>query len=287
MVCWRLISRIASCGAIVALVAVLPALAATADARTVRAPALGNWDGRGPHGLPLSFRFVRSHRHVGVRDLVVGYGVSCPARRSSAEAVAYDAGYIGPGRPSPFLDTFNIPANGFLIDLQGTANFGTLEGRLKGRRRGTLWMSAPTSAPRCWPQRTDRWKIRQRKRRAVDDGSWTGSVSLAGAASVTGTVSIGVSAHGRELDAFSLAYRCGPQGGGGGVTTKPAYEFIDAAGRFAGPPDHQIVNGIATTWSGRFGTDGLLSGTFTTANLCSPTTASTAITLAFSARHSP
>ena len=114
---------------------------------------------------------------------MVGYGVSCPARRSSAEAVAYDAGYIGPGRPSPFLDTFNIPANGFLIDLQGTANFGTLEGRLNGRRRGTLWMSAPTSAPRCWPQRTDRWKIRQRKRRAVHDGSWTGSVSLAGVAS--------------------------------------------------------------------------------------------------------
>jgi hypothetical protein len=94
-----------------------------------------------------------------------------------------------------------------------------------------------------------------------------------------------VSAHGRELDAFSLSYRCGPQGGGGGITTRPAYEFIDGGGVFTGPPDDESVNGIPTTWSGRFGSDGALNGTFSTANLCSPTTASTSITLAFSARH--
>lgn len=267
-----------------ALVAIVLALAPLADAR-VRSPALGNWEGRGPHGLPLSFRFVRSHRHVGVSDLVIGYGLGCPAMRSSAEAVAYSAGYIGPGRPSPFLNTFHIPANGFLIDLQGATMFGTLEGRLEGRQRGVLSMSAPTNAPRCWPQKTDRWKIRHRKRRAVRDGSWTGSVSLPGDPRLSGTVAIGVSAHGRELNAFSLSYRCGSQGGGGGVTTNPAYEFIDAGGEFTGPPDRQSVNGIPTTWSGRFGTDGVLNGTFSTANLCSPTTASTPITLAFSARH--
>ena len=277
--------RIARCGAIVALVTVVPVLAPAAQARRIRSPALGNWEGRGAHALPLSFRFVRSHGHVGVRDLVIGYGVSCPAMRSIAEAVAYSAGYIGPGRPSPFLDTFNIPANGFLIDLQGATTFGTLEGRLKGRRRGTLWMSAPTDAPKCWPQKTDRWKISHRKRRAVRDGTWAGSVSLAGAPSVTGTVTVGVSAHGRELDAFSLSYDCGPQGGGGGITTRPAYEFIDAVGRFAGPPDHESVNGIPTTWSGSFRTDGVLNGTFSTANMCSPTTASTPVTLTFSARH--
>jgi hypothetical protein len=287
VVAWRLISRIAACGVIGVLVAVVPLLVATADARTVRAPALGNWEGHGPHGLPLSFRFVRHHPHVGVRDLVVGAGVSCPAQRSSAEAVAYSAVYLGPGRPSPFLDTFNIPANGFLIELQGAGNFGSLERRLKNRRRGSLSMAAPSNAPSCWPQRTDRWKIRHRTRSAVQDGSWAGSVSLAGTSSVTGTVSVGVSAGGRELDEFSLSYRCGPQGGGGGVTTKPAYEFIDATGSFAGPPDHQILIGIATTWRGHFGIDGLLDGTFTTANLCSPTTASTPITLAFSALHSP
>ena len=282
---WRPITRRARCGAIIALVAVGAVLVPAAVAGRVRSPAPGNWEGRGAHGLPLSFRFVRSHGHVGVRDLAIGYGVSCPATRVSAEAVAYDAGYIGPGRPSPFLRTFHIPANGFLIDLQGAMTFGSLEGRLKGSSRGTLWMSAPTDAPRCWPQKTDRWKLRHRKRRAVHDGSWAGSVSLPGDPSITGTVTVGVSAHGRVLDAFSLSYHCGPEGGGGGITTVPAHEFIDAGGGFAGPPDHQTINGVPTTWSGRFGTDGVLNGSFSTANLCSPTTASTPVALTFSARH--
>ncbi len=282
---WRPITRRARCGAIVALVAVVPVLAPTADAGRIRSPARGDWEGRGPHGLPLSFRFVGSHGHVGVRDLVIGSGVSCPATRFSAEAVAYDAGYLGPGRPSPFLHTFHLPANGFLIDLRGATTFGSLEGRLASRSRGTLWMSAPTDTPDCWPQKTDRWKLRHRTRRSVQDGSWAGSVSLPGAPSITGTVTVGVSAHGRELDEFSLSYHCGPEGGGGGITARPAYEFIDAGGGFAGPPDHQTVNGVPTTWSGRFGTDGVLNGTFSTANLCSPTTASTPLTLTFSARH--
>ena len=285
MASWPRITRRARCGVIVALVAVVPVLAPTAGAARIRSPALGNWEGRGAHGLPLSFRFVRSHGHVGVRDLVIGFGISCPATRSSAEAVAYRAGYIGPGRPSPFLHTLGIPANGFLIDLQGAMTFGSLEGRLKARSRGTLRMSAPTDAPHCWPQKTDRWKIRHRKRHAVRDGSWTGTVSAQDSESITGTVTVGVSAHGRELDTFSLSYQCGPDGGGGGITTSPAYEFIDAGGGFAGPPDHQSVNGVPTTWSGRFGTDGVLNGTFSTANQCSPTTASTPVTLTFSAQH--
>jgi hypothetical protein len=280
----RRITRIA-CGVILALGAVLPVLAPTAYARRIRSPALGNWEGRGPHGLPLSFRFVRSHGHVDIRDLVIGYGLSCPAKRSHAGALAYMAGYLGPGRPSPFLNTFKIPANGFLIDLQGAMTFGTLEGRLKSRRRGKLWMSAPKNAPPCWPRKTDRWKIRRRGRRAVRDGTWAGSVAQPGAPSVTGTLTVGVAAQGRELDSFSLSYRCGPQGGGGGITTRPAYEFIDASGGFAGPATNQSVNGIPTTWSGRFGTDGVLRGTFSTANQCSPTSASTPVTLAFSARH--
>ena len=54
---------------------------------------------------------------------MVGYGLSCPAKRSNAEALAYDAGYIGPGAPSAFLKTFKIPANGFLIDLRGATLF--------------------------------------------------------------------------------------------------------------------------------------------------------------------
>jgi hypothetical protein len=282
----RPITRIACGGAILALVAVVPVLAPTAYARRIRSPTLGNWEGRGPHGLPLSFRFVRSHGHVDVRDLVIGYGTSCPAKRANAEAVAYEAGYIGPGRPSAFLDTFNIPANGFLIDLQGATTFGTLEGRLRSGRRGKLWMSAPKHTPHCWPRKTNRWEIRRRKRRAVRDGTWAGSVAQMGAPSVTGTVTVGVAAHGRELESFSLSYRCSSQQpGGGGITTSPAYEFIDVVGGFAGPPNHQIVNGIPTTWSGHFGTDGVLRGTFSTANQCSPTSASTPVTVTFSARH--
>jgi hypothetical protein len=279
----RLITRAACGGGILALVA-LTLLAPMAYARRIRSPALGNWEGRGPHGLPLSYRFVRTHGHVEVRDLVIGYGFSCPPKRANAEAVTYEAGYIGPGRPSPFLKTFHIPANGFLIDLQGATTFGTLEGRLTRRSRGRLSMSAPKSTPRCWPRKTNRWKIRRRTRRAVRDGTWAGTVTQADDPSITGTLKVGVAAHGRELSSFSLSYTCGPGGGGGGITTSPAYEFIDAGGRFAGPPSHQIVNGVPTTWSGRFGTDRVLRGTFTTANQCSPSTSSTPVTLAFTAR---
>jgi hypothetical protein len=268
---------------VLALVAVLPGLTPAASARRIRSPAIGNWEGRGPHGLPLSFRFVRSHRHVRVRNLVVGYGLSCPAKRSNAETLAYDAGYIGPGAPSAFLKTFKIPANGFLIDLRGATVFETLEGRLQSRSRGRISMSAPPKAPSCWPRKTDRWKIRRQKRRSVRDGTWAGLVNQASNPSVSGTVTVGVAAHGRELDTFSLSYRCGPDGGGGGVTTHPAYEFIDAGGGIAGPPSRQTVNGVPTTWSGHFGADGTLRGTYTTADLC--TFASGPVTMTFSARH--
>jgi hypothetical protein len=266
---------------VLALLAATGALAPAALAR--RAPALGNWEGRGPHGLPLSFRFVRSHRRVDIRDLVIGYGQSCPAQRSNAEAVAYQAGYIGPGRPSPFLKVFHIPANGFLISLAPSTSFGTLDGRLKGRRRGRVSMSAPKNTPRCWPQHKNRWQIQRRKRRAVRNGSWTGAVTSAADPSISGTVEVGVRAHGRSLDSFSLSYRCGS--GGGGASTRPAYEFIDAGGGFAGPAQRQTTNGVPTTWSGRFGTDGVLRGSFSSADQCSPTTASTPLTVQFSARH--
>jgi hypothetical protein len=267
-------------------VVVVSVFAPTATARRIRSPALGNWEGAGPHGLPLSFRFVRSNRHVDVRDLVIGFGLSCPAKRSNAEAVANKAGYIGPGRPSPFLHLLKIPANGFLINLQGAMTQGsTLEGRLKSRRQGKLWMSAPRNTPRCWPRKTDRWRIRRRTRRVVRDGPWSGSVTQTGAPSVSGTVTISVTAGGRELNYFSLSYRCGPEGGGGGITT-PAYGFIDAGGGFAGPATPQSVNGVPTTWSAHFGADGVLRGTFSNADQCSPTTASTPVTLAFTARHS-
>jgi hypothetical protein len=258
-----------------------------AAARRVGRPVLGNWEGRGPHGLPLSVRFVRRHKRVDVRDLVIGYGLSCPANRSNAEAVDYDAGYIGPGSPSPFLKFFGIPTNGFLISLQGAANTGTLEGRLKSRRKGTLSMLAPTDMSpetrRCWPQKVVRWRIRARDRRPVAEGTWTGSVSAADAPAITGTVTVGVSAGGRELSEFSISYQCDSDGGGSGITTKPAYEFIDAAGAFAGPPTHQSVNGVPTTWRGRFGTDGVLRGTFSSWDGCVRAPGQTGVD--FTARH--
>ncbi len=218
---------------------------------------------------------------------MIGFGLSCPAKRSNAETVAYDAGYIGPGRPSPFLKTLKVPANGFLIDLLGANVFGTLQGRLKSRSRGRVSMSASPKSPSCWPRKTDRWKIRRQKRRAVRDGTWTGSVTQPSSPSVSGTVTVGVAAHGRELDTFSLNYHCGPDGGGGGITTHPAYEFIDAGGGIAGPPGRQVVNGVPTTWKGHFGSDGTLRGTFTTADLCTMASgpASAPVTMTFSARH--
>jgi hypothetical protein len=243
-----------------------------AAARTVRPPVLGNWEGRGPHGLPLSVRFVRRHRRVDVRDLVIGYGLSCPANRSHTEAVDYAAGYIGPGSPSPFLKYFGLPANGFLIQLQGAANTATLEGRLTTRREGTVSMTAPTNSSaerRCWPRKVDRWRIRARRRRPVAEGTWTGTVSAADSPAITGTVTVGVTAGGRELSEFSISYRCGgARPGGSGISTKPAYEFIDAAGVFAGPPTHQSVNGVPTMWRGRFGADGVLRGTFSSWDGC-------------------
>jgi hypothetical protein len=272
---------------LVALAALAALMAGPAAAR-VRAPVLGDWEGRGPHGLPLSLRFVRRHGRVDVRDLVIGYGLSCPANRSHTEAVDYPAGYLGPGATSPFLKFFDIPANGFLIQLQGAAYATTtLEGRLRSRRRGTLSMKAPTDMTpeerRCWPTRVDRWRIRARHRLRVSEGTWTGSVSAAGLPELTGTVTVGVTAGGRELSEFSIDYQCGSAPGGSGISTKPAYEFIDAKGAFAGPPTHQSVNGVPTTWSGRFGTDGVLRGTFSSWDGCTP--GSGADTVEFTARH--
>jgi hypothetical protein len=270
-----------ACGALVAWTA------GVADAR-VRSPVLGNWEGRGPHGLPLSLRFVRRHGRVDVRNLVIGYGLSCPANRAHTEAVDYPAGYIGPGAPSPFLKFFGVPASGFLIQLQGAANATTtLEGRLTSRRRGTLSMPAPTNMTpeerRCWPRRVDRWRIRARHRRRVADGTWTGSVSAADSPALTGTVTVGVSARGRELSEFSISYECGSGPGGSGISTKPAYEFIDSKGAFAGPPTHQSVNGVPTTWQARFGTDGVLRGTFSSWDGCTPGPGPHAVE--FTARH--
>jgi hypothetical protein len=269
----------------VVLVACVVPAAFEADlaAARVRPPALGNWEGRGPHGLPLSLRFVRRHHRVDVRNLVIGYGVSCPATRAHTQAVDYPAGYIGPGARSPFLKFFGIPANGFLIQLQGASNAAvTLEGRLTSRRTGTLRMSAP-NAPRCWPAKVDRWRIRARKRRPVAQGRWTGFVSAVDAPGLTGSVTVGVTAGGREVSELSISYTCGDNHpGGGGITTKPAHEFIDAVGAFAGPLVPESVNGVPTTWSGRFGTDGTLTGTFSSWDGC--TGASVAHTVNFTAK---
>ena len=78
------------------------AVAASAAARTAAVaasavPQAGDWEGTGPHGLPLSFELARHGGHIVATSLAVGYPASCPALARDTEGVPLTSpAYAGP-----------------------------------------------------------------------------------------------------------------------------------------------------------------------------------------------
>lgn len=243
-------------------------VALPAAARGPAAPVLGNWEGVGPHGLPLSFLLTRAHRRVVVEDLVVGFPTACPQRPAPTEGVPYmHATYVGPGAPPRVR--INWRPDAILIMVQSrTGPVLALEGRLLASGRAVLSMRAPLNEPRgCgWPATRLRWRVEPRRRLAVATGRWSGTVAAPGG--VTGDVTVQVGSDGRTVDAISFEIRCP----GGGSTSfsggPPAYEFISAAGSFAGPRAGGERLFAGSSWQGTFGADRVLRGTFHSPDDC-------------------
>lgn len=248
---------------------------ASARQSGVPRPALGDWEGVGPHGLPLTFVLAKKHHKIVISNLAVGFPVNCPKQPTPTVAVAYkSASYGGPGA-QPRVRLPGWKPSDIVITGSNRGEFPLqLDGRLLSHRRAVLSMGMSPRVPKnCgWPRKRVTWKVRPRHRLAVAAGTWTGTVAVLNG---TGTLTVQVTAAGRIVNLFKVEIMC-TQGGGGGFTAgPPAEEFIEANGTFEGW-------GYAH-WNGRFGGDGMLTGTFTAADNCGT---SDQITGTFTARHS-
>jgi hypothetical protein len=253
--------------------------AASGTQRSIR-PVLGDWEGKGPLGLRLSFAFVRGGGHVVVADLAVGLPTGCRSRGTET----WDAGtvprveYIAPGTvlygPFPRLGPRQFE---FVLPPTKQQPFvAPFEGTFSSSGRGVLSIESPTrfGCPHPgWP-RTLRFALAAAHRIPVADGLWTGTVDSP--AGMSGTVKIRAIDHGRIETDFSTAYSCPPPNGGGGnfeIGPLPTVGYLIAANGSIGRTE-----GTETAWSGRFAAGGLMSGKFI-ASFCSPS-----IEAAFTAR---
>jgi len=217
---------------------------------------MGDWEGTGPEGLPLSFVLSRVHGRVAVGDVTVGDPLTCPGRLAPTNASPFpNAVYIGPGAP-PHVAASYRPGE-FSIEAGTSTPFGLAwSGSFLGARRATLSEPAPVGEPSgCgWSRRTLTWKLAPARRTPVAPGLWTGPIAGSG---VTGTVTAQVSATGRIVEWFKEEVRCA--GGGGHYEIGPdaeVGEFISAAGAFsdAGRPSSfqgsfagEVLTGTAIT----------------------------------------
>lgn len=244
------------------ILAVLDPAVASAPAR----PALGDWEGLGPHGLPLTFVLGSQHGRIVLSHLAVGFPLNCAGKPTPTVAIAYRFGsYGGPGSPlfhppGVHWKPSEILVEGINPGGQPGTTFVTLDGSLLAPRRAVLSMGISPRVPkRCgWPAKRVTWSLRPQHRLAVAAGTWTGPVTVPGG---TGTVTVKVGAAGRIVDLFKVEITCTPGGAGGGFSAgPPAEEFISAMGAFEGWGD--------AYWRGRFGANGVLDGTFVPGNQC-------------------
>ena len=280
----------------------LVAVSAAADARVALTPVLGDWEpvlgdweGVGPRGLPLSFDFTHERVRIAGRtrtllvmnDLVVSYPTGCAQVPDNSQGLAYPrAGYTGPGSP-PVTFHFRNP-NRFEIYIGSAPGFNVglgffLQGRWLSARRGVLSQPIFRGGLRgCgWPTKTLAWQVRPGTRVRVELHALLLDV-------VSGSVSARVGGGGRTVDRFHLTYSCSDGASSSvdfaptlKVAGKPTSLFVSASGAFAGTTGN--VNGVQIGWSGTFGSDGVLRGTFTDGNACKDHNG--ALTGTFSARH--
>jgi len=246
-----------------AAAAVLLAILAVIDPAVAGAPAtpvLGNWEGVGPHGLPLTFVLGSRHGRIVVSRLAVGFPLNCPSKPTSIVAVAYESGsYSGPGSPPrvrlPSWKPNDMRVEGYNAGGQSVE----LQGSLLSPRRAVLSMGVSPKVPKqCgWPATRLTWDVRPGRRLAIADGTWTGPVTLPGG---TGRLVVKVEGAGRIVDVFKVKITCSDGSGASFSAGPPAEEFISATGVFEGWGNAH--------WHARFGANGVLKGTFVPGNQC-------------------
>ncbi|HEY6836113.1 MAG TPA: hypothetical protein VI142_06540 [Gaiellaceae bacterium] len=233
---------------------------ASARVSAVPRPALGDWEGVGPHGLPLSFVLAKLHRKVVLSNLVVGLPLNCPAKPTPWVAAPFKpAEYGGPGaQPRIRLPGWK-PRDVEITSFTGRFPL-ILGGRLLTRRHMSLSTGIGSRVPKhCgWPKKTIVWSVRPAKRVAVQTGTWTGSATVSDG---TGTLTAKVIAAGRVVDLFKVELTCTAGGGGSFQSGPPAGEFISAGGAFEGWA-------YSNHWQARFGAAGALTGTLEASDPC-------------------
>ncbi|MGH2868756.1 MAG: hypothetical protein ACRDNK_14495 [Solirubrobacteraceae bacterium] len=264
-----------SIGAALAAVVTLGMVAGAPAAPAARAdlrPALGDWEGAGPHGLGLSFELVRVGGHEVARDLALGLPTSC---RSTGDQT-WDASaisrveYVAPGTAlhGPFPPLGQSQFELILPPAKNQRFPLTMPGTFSSPRRGVISIlsSQLGCAHTAWPK-TLHFALSATRRLPVTDGLWTGTVT--GPAGATGTVKIRVIDGGRIESDFAAAYSCPPAIGASGnfeVGPLPTVGFlIEASGAIG------AAKGTETFWSGHFGAHGPLTGTFVGSACGSPT----------------
>ena len=253
----------AALAAAAALAAVATAPLAAARVRPPIRPVLGDWEGTGPHGLGLSFEFVRRGRHVVVLDYALGLPTGCRSTGGQtwdAEFIPHIA-YIPPGQvlhgPFPPLGPTQFE---LIIAPSAKQPFPVImDGRFSSPHRGVISIPSPTRfgcTHTGWP-RTLRFSLAAAHRVPVADGTWTGTVA-GPPAGTAGTVKIRVIDGGRIETDFSTSYSCPPPNAGiGSFEIGPLASvgyLIEANGSIGG------AEGTEMQWSGRFAASGLLSG---------------------------
>jgi hypothetical protein len=251
--------------ALVALIAMGVAGAAPVWARARGGvPRAGDWEGGGPHGIPLSFELARRHGRLVATSIAFGSPTSCPATPRDTEVMAlFRPSYHGPG---------GVPANPFFtgglpVTLSGEApdHLGGLLISGAFTTPHTGWFTVPGGRTKLhcgWPTRTTIWRVHLARRRPVRDASWT--ASLAGPGVTSGSVDLAVIGQGRVVSSFTGQFGC--QASDGSQATEsfgsnPADEFIRPGGSFYSPQDTNLSGGVPTLWTGTFSAAGALSGT--------------------------
>lgn len=222
-------------------------------------PVLGDWEGRGPLGLRLSFAFVKHGNKTVVRDMALGLPTGCRSSGQASWTVATEPKleYAAPGSKlhAPFKA---LGAKQFFFLLPPTTKSrypAEIDGTFSDARHGALSIPSPTTVG-CtstgWPK-TLRFSLAASRRVSVRDGLWTGSLTTA---QTSGTVAIRVIGGGRIETDFKVAFTC-PSGSGtfelGPLATVGIP--IEANGAIDESPTTETVFG------GTFGASGTLRGT--------------------------
>jgi hypothetical protein len=252
--------------ALVALAAAAVVGVAPAWARSTRpasVPHVGDWEGSGPHGIPLSFELVRRHGRVVATSIAFGAPTSCPATPRDTEVLPlFRVAYHGPGgAPANVLLTGGLP-----VTLSGKApdHLGGLliAGTFTTHRRGWFRVTSARTRLHCgWPTGARIWRVHLAHRRPVKDASWT--APLTGAGITGGSVDLAIVGQGRAVRSFAGQLDCqsSSEQGTESFGANPAYEFVRADGSFYSPQDTNLIQGVPTLWKGTFSATGALSGT--------------------------